>query len=255
LLSRSEAPRIHLDQPAHLVERLWIVVDLQAKHDVVVQPDAAVLLDDQHRGRLLAPRISASGLSCIERRHQAQREMAGGLLEGLHHPGHHRFTGEDVPLCGAELPALVPGPLRRLRAGVRGVVARRVHDRELPARLRPGPAVQAGVGVTVEDLLDDRIRLDALAQQRERLRTVADVDDCLRSGHARIGLGPENAVAYRKHTRLHGPADLTGGRVVAEDREGAGKVRLLGRRLPSDEGTGERDGQEECGDSAWHAQV
>ena len=64
-----------------------------------------------HRGRLHAARVAARGLTGVERRHQAQRQVAGRLLEGLHHVVDHRFAGEDVALRGAELPALVPGPL------------------------------------------------------------------------------------------------------------------------------------------------
>ena len=57
------------------------------------------------------------------------------------------------------------------------------------------------------------------AQQRDRLRPVADVDDGLRRRRARAGFGPQHAVADAEHARLHRAADLAGGRVVAEDRE------------------------------------
>src|SRR6185503_20176519 len=54
-------------QSPQLLDRLWVVVDLQAQHNVVVQPDAGVLLDDEERGGLLTAMISASGLAGFER--------------------------------------------------------------------------------------------------------------------------------------------------------------------------------------------
>ena len=104
------------------------------------------------------PRLSPpAGLPALERRDQPQRERTRGLLERLHHVGHDRLAGEDVPLRGAELPALVAGPRRRLRAGVGRVVPLRVHHRELAAGLRPGLAGIAGIRIAVEDRLDDRL--------------------------------------------------------------------------------------------------
>ena len=59
------------------------------------------------------------------------------------------------------------------------------------------------------------------AQQRERLRPVADVDDRLRRDDADVRFGPEHAVADGEDARLHRAADLAGRGVVAEDRERA----------------------------------
>src|SRR4029079_6701431 len=54
-------------QAAQLLDRLGIVVHLQAQDDVVVQPDAAVLLHDQQRRRLLAAGVAAGCLPASER--------------------------------------------------------------------------------------------------------------------------------------------------------------------------------------------
>jgi hypothetical protein len=49
LLPWKESPRVHLDEASKFFEGLRIVVDLQANDDVVVQPDAAVFLHNEHR--------------------------------------------------------------------------------------------------------------------------------------------------------------------------------------------------------------
>ena len=80
------------------------------------------------------------------------------------------------------------------------------------------------------------------------LGPVADVDDRLRRDHADFGLSPEDAVADREHPRLHGPADLAGRRVVAEDREGGdriGQALLLARQGSRDGEAREREHDEE----------
>jgi tetratricopeptide (TPR) repeat protein len=231
--SAAEPAGVHLDQPAHLFQRFRAVVHLQPEDDVVVQPHAAVLLDDQHGRRLHAARIAARRLTGIERRHQAQREMSRGLLERVDHAGDDGFAREDVALRGAERSALVPCPGLSLRSRVRSVIALRIHDRELPALFRPRPAVQAGIRIAVENRLDDRRRREPSAQQLQRLRPVAHVDNRLCRGDADVGFGPEHAVPDREHARLHRPADLAGFRVVAEDREGGNRIGKRGLRRDS----------------------
>ena len=49
------------------------------------------------------------------------------------------------------------------------------------------------------------------------LRAIADIDNRLGGRDADIGLSPENAIADGEHARLHGAADLAGGRVEAEN--------------------------------------
>ena len=74
------------------------------------------------------------------------------------------------------------------------------------------------------------------AQQRERLRAVAHIDDRLRRGDADIGFGPEHAVADREDARLHGPAELAGRRVVAEDGKRACPERVGSCAVGDDDG-------------------
>src|SRR5262249_61188773 len=54
-------------QPLQLGDRRLAVVDLQPQHRVVVQPDAAVLLHDDQRRRLLPALVAAAGLTAFER--------------------------------------------------------------------------------------------------------------------------------------------------------------------------------------------
>ncbi len=149
--------------------------------------------------------------------------------------------------CAVQYFPFVPGPGRGLRAGMGGVVPLRIHDRELASGLGPRLSAVTWIGIAVENGLDDRVRRQTLAQQRERLRAVADVDDRLRGRHTDIRFGPEDAVADREDARLHGAADLTRRRIVAKDGEGARAVRigLLGTRSFSGqekESAAKRDG-------------
>ena len=106
-----------------------------------------------------------------------------------------------------------------------------VDDGELPALL--GPALGLRIAVAVPDRLDDRRRRHAGAQQRDRLRPVADVDDGLGGGRADAGLGPQHAVADGEHARLHRAADFAGGRVEAENRERRHRIELGAPAVPT----------------------
>src|SRR5262245_34797775 len=147
--------------------------------------------------------------------------MTFGLLDGLDHAVDDGLAREDVSLGRAVLATLVAGPRRRLRTCVSGVAPLRVHDRELTSFLRP--VARARVGITVENGLDDGRRRHTRTEQRERLRSVAHIDDGLRGRDAHVRFGPEYAVADGKDARLHRAADLAGGGVVAKDREGGNR--------------------------------
>src|SRR5437870_8858832 len=102
---RTRAPLVPLvDDPLQLFDWFRIVVDLQLQYGVVVQPHAAVLLHDDERRRLLTARIAAAGLSPLERRDEALRQVAGRLLERVDHVRDDRFARKNVALSGAELP-------------------------------------------------------------------------------------------------------------------------------------------------------
>src|SRR3989304_5438173 len=88
-----------------------------------MQPDPAVLLHDEHRGRLHAALVAARRLAGLERREQPERQRPRGALEGGHHAVHHAGTRENVALRRAMAAELVPGPPGRL--GGRGGGGRR----------------------------------------------------------------------------------------------------------------------------------
>src|SRR5690606_32096222 len=215
-----------LDEAAELLDRLLVVVHLEAEHRVVVQPDATIFLDDEHRGGLHAACVTARRLAGLERGEQSERQVTLRLLERAHHLVHDRLAGEDVALGGAvraRLRArLVAGPGARLRARERRDVALRIDDGELPALLRP--VVRARVRVRLPHAADYVGGCDALLEQRNRLRAVAHVDDRLCRDGADAGLCPEHAVADGEDARLDGAADFAGGRVVAENGEGGDGV-------------------------------
>src|SRR5215469_3905163 len=62
-----------LDQAAEFFYWLCVVVNLKPQHHVIVEPDAAVFFDDQHRGRLHAPLVASRGLARFERSQEAER--------------------------------------------------------------------------------------------------------------------------------------------------------------------------------------
>src|SRR5205085_11928830 len=93
--------------------------------------------------------------------------------------------------------------------------------RFMTANWRPGLAPPLGqrIGIVFQNFLDDVLRQHLFPQQLERLRPVADVDNRLRRRRADVGVGPEDAVAGRKHTRLDGTAYLAGRRIETKDRK------------------------------------
>src|SRR5262249_52758688 len=155
--------------------------------------------------------------TALERRDEPLGEMPRRVLEAIDHVADDIRPGEDVALGGRVLAALVSGPRGRLRSGERGVLAFEIHHRELPALLRP--VIRKRIGISAPDLFDDRLRLQPLPQEIERLRAIADVDDRLRRGDANRGIGPQHAVASREHARLYGAADFAGCRIEPENRE------------------------------------
>src|SRR5689334_25361294 len=87
-------------QPAQLLDWLWIVVDLEAKHGVVMQPDAAVLPHDQERGGLHPPFVTTCGLPSLECRQQPIGEVALRPLETRDHTVDDRRPGKNISLSG-----------------------------------------------------------------------------------------------------------------------------------------------------------
>src|SRR5580765_6399130 len=70
-----------LHEAAQFLDRLGVVVDLEAEHGVVMQPDASILLDDDESGGLHAAFIAARRLATLERGHETISEVARRALE------------------------------------------------------------------------------------------------------------------------------------------------------------------------------
>jgi hypothetical protein len=136
-----------------------------------------------------------------------------------------------LPCAVANLPPLFPAHSVAFGPVCAAYSPFQVHHRELASLL--GPVLRQRIAILCEDLADDRRRLRVLAQQLDRARAVADVDDRLGGRDAGIGVGPQHPVADREDARLHGAADFAGRRVEAEDRERAGVPQRFGRgRMP-----------------------
>src|SRR4029453_2788560 len=143
--------------------------------------------------------------------------MPFGRLEGLDHFVHYLFARQDVALRGAVFAKLVSCPCASFRTGERGGFAFGVDYGELTALF--GPILRTRVGIGFPNLFDDLFGSDALLEQRQRLRAIADVYNRLRRHRSHISLGPQHSVADREDARLHGPADFAGVRIETEDRK------------------------------------
>ena len=62
-----------LDQAAEFFYWLGAIVNLKPQDNVIVEPDAAVFFDDQHRSRLHASLVASRGLARLERRKHTER--------------------------------------------------------------------------------------------------------------------------------------------------------------------------------------
>src|SRR5204863_2094243 len=162
-----------------------------------MQPDAAVLLDDEERGGLQAAFVATRRLTALERGHESVSEVARRPLEARDHAIDYCCAGEDVALRRAVRvrgrARLVARPRGRLGTCVRVDVALGVDDGEVASLL--GPVLRARVRITPPDRLDDLLGSDALAKQLDCARTVANVDNRLRCRGADAGLCREHAVA------------------------------------------------------------
>ena len=119
-------------QAAQLVDRPLVVVHAQVDEDVGEAGVAAVPLDDEERGRLLAARVATGGLAGREGLEQSLGERARCGLEGLRERVDRGFGDEDVALRGVAVARAAAGPVEALRARVRGRAALGVHDADLP---------------------------------------------------------------------------------------------------------------------------
>ena len=165
-----------------------------------------------------AARVAARGLARLQRREQSERQVALGLLERVDHPVDHRLARRGCCPGRCRTCRLVAGPRRRLRARGGRVLAA---ARSSPRTGAPASASRrTRIRVALQDQLDDLRGRFPSRNKASALRAIADVDDRLRGGGAHARLGPEHAVADGEHTRLDRTADLAGGRVVAQDREG-----------------------------------
>src|SRR5262249_44397814 len=97
--------RRFFDKASPLSDGLRIIVDLQAQADVVLQPHAATLLYDEHRGALLAARVAACCLTSLERGDESKCERTFRTVVRGQHRVHDTRASEDIAL-GRDVRAL-----------------------------------------------------------------------------------------------------------------------------------------------------
>ncbi len=103
--------------PPQLLERALVLVDAQVDEAVGEAGVAAVALDDEQGGRLLAAPVAAGSLRGVEAVEQALGERARRALEGLGDRVHGRGRDEDVALSCVAVAGPAAGPVHALAAG------------------------------------------------------------------------------------------------------------------------------------------
>jgi hypothetical protein len=205
---------VQLVEPAQLGDGPLVIVHAEIDQDVREARVAAVLLDHEQRGGLLAAPVAA----CVLRGGEALEQPLGEGFSGrgLERVG-ERVDGlggdEDVPLrriTGAGAPAR---PVVALGARERCASAGRVDDAQL--------AVLAAL-VRAREALDHPVGREPIAQQREPVRPVARVRVRLRRDGSDLGLGPRDDGADGEELGLYGDApaarlEVTGGDRVRRD--------------------------------------
>jgi hypothetical protein len=214
---------------SELLERARVVVDAEIEEDVREAGVAAVGLDDEKRGGLLAAAVAAGRLRRVEAVEQALDQRASGSpLERLCERVDRLGRDEDVALRRIAVARAMTGPVVAPVSGEGGAAARSVDDPELALR-----SVVVGLGQSGDDLL----RRDALAEQREPVRPVAGVRVRLRGDRPDARLGPGNDRADGEELRLRGDAPLTCLEVAGADRV-RGDDRATRRSSPPDRARG-----------------
>src|SRR5688500_3902360 len=87
-----------LCESPQFLDRLRVVVHLKTKDHVVVEPDAAALLDvdDEQRRGLLSAFVATGALAGFERFDESPVQPAGGALEHRDHRVHHAGARQNV---------------------------------------------------------------------------------------------------------------------------------------------------------------
>ena len=204
-------------QARELDDRLGVVVDAQVEHHVRQPGVAAVTFDDEERGRLLSPAVSAGGLCGGEAFQQPFPERpAGRRGERLGECVDRVAPDQDVPLS------------REARAGD---AARPIHARPpREGRAAAGAVDHAelalvAVVVGCREALDDLLGAQPFAQQRQALGAVARVRVGLRRHGAHAGSRPRDDRADGQELRLGRHTPLSGLEITGGDRVG-GDERL-----------------------------
>ena len=193
-----------------LLDRLRMVVDAQVDGDVARAAVAAVLADDEERGRLPPAPVAAGRLGGGEAGEQPLGERPPRrALEGRRQRVHGGRRDEDVPLRRVARPGRPAGPLEALGARVGRRAPMRVDDAEL--------AVLAPL-VGADERPHDVLRRVALAQEREPVGPVGEVRPGLRRDRADLGLGGRHGGAHGEELRLDGDAPLARLEVAGDDR-------------------------------------
>ena len=203
-------------EPAQLLDRALVVVDAEVDDEVGEPGVAAVALDDEQRGGLLAAPVAARSLRGGEALDQALGQRAGRRLERLRERVDGLSGDEDVPLRRVAGAGAAAGPVVAARAGEARAAPCRVDDSELAAL-----ALVVGLGQPAHDLVGGQ----SLAQEREPVRAVAGVGVRLGRDGADLRLGPGNDRPDREELRLHRDAPLARVEVAGDDRVGADRRR------------------------------
>ncbi len=197
-------------ETGELLDRPLVVVDAEIDEHVREAGVAAVALDDEQRGGLLAAAVAARGLRRREAVEQALRERPSGRAgERGRQRGDRLLGDEDVPLRREAGAGEAAGPVVAARAGEARAPPLAVDDPEL--------ALVAAV-VRLRQARDGLLRGEPVAQQREPVGPVARVRVRLRRDRADVRLGPRHDRADGEELRLRRHPPLPRLEVAGADR-------------------------------------
>ena len=225
-----------------LLDRALVVVDAEVDEGVGQPGVAAVALDDEQRGRLLAAAVAAG---CLRRGEAVEQPLGerspGGGRERVDERVDRLRRDEDVALGRVAVAGPPAGPVVALGAGERRAAPGRVDDAEL--------ALLAAV-VGRRQPLDDLVGRGAAAEELEAVRPVARVRVGLGRDRADVRRRPRHDRADGEELRLRRDAPLAGVEVAGADRvrrDDGGRSSAIGE-IGEVEGEEALVGDEHAGD-------
>ena len=237
-LAGEEVQLVQRQQALQLRDRIGRVVDPDVDEAVVGAEVAAVLPDDEQRGRLHPALVAAAGLARLERRHQPVGEVAPAPLERLREVLHRLVGDDDVALRAVAMADQHLSLARRQCCPCRPAhrPARRPSRRwsfplKLAALPRASTMPTCRSGSIVSVFMTARSACSAVAppaMQLEPALAVRGVAQALRRDRADTGARPRHEPAHVGELGLHHHAEVAGDRIPGDEAVGVRQLLEVG---------------------------